>query len=134
MDGKSVVLHRDLHKDPYEVVEASGIHLKLASGLKVIDASGGAAVSCIGHGDARVAEAVTSQMMKLDYCHSLFFSCPQSEELSQSLIATTDGKMSKVFIVNSGELQTKFGALSRPTVMQGPRLWTRLLSSPANTF
>jgi len=100
---RSAVLHRDLHKAPHELVEASGLYLKLENGQSLIDASGGAAVSCIGHGDARVAAAVTSQMMKLDYCHSLFFSSPPSEELSRTLIATTDGKMSKVLIVNSGQ-------------------------------
>ena len=91
MEAESKVLHRDLHKNPYNVIGASGIHLELANGHSVIDASGGAAVSCIGHGDARIAEVVKSQMMKLDYFHSLFFSCAPSEQLSEALIATTDG-------------------------------------------
>ena len=102
MNGKSAVLHRDLHKDPYQVVEASGLYLTLSDGRQIIDASGGAAVSCIGHGDERVRQIIASQVTKLDYCHSLFFSCGPSEALSRALIDSTDGIMARVFIVNSG--------------------------------
>lgn len=102
MSGRSAVLHRDLHKDPYEVVEASGLYLTLSDGRRIMDASGGAAVSCIGHGDERVRQAIASQVTKLDYCHSLFFSCGPSETLSRALIDSTDGIMARVFIVNSG--------------------------------
>jgi adenosylmethionine-8-amino-7-oxononanoate aminotransferase len=103
MATESVVLHRDLHKPPYEVVEASKIYFKLSDGRSILDATGGAAVSCIGHGDERIQKVISSQILKLDYCHSLFFSCPASEELSRALIASTDGKMAKVFIINSGD-------------------------------
>ena len=102
MNGKSAVLHRDLHKDPYQVVEASGLYLTLSDGRQIIDASGGAAVSCIGHGDERIRQVIASQVTKLDYCHSLFFSCGPSETLSRALIDSTDGIMARVFIVNSG--------------------------------
>ena len=99
----SAVLHRDLHKNPEQVVEASGLYLILSNKKLIIDATGGAAVSCIGHGDERVRNAVSAQITKLDYCHSLFFSCPSSEELARILIDSTSGLMSKVFIVNSGK-------------------------------
>ena len=99
----SAVLHRDLHKKPYQVVQASGLYLTLSNGKRIIDATGGAAVSCIGHGNERVRDAIHAQITKLDYCHSLFFSCPPSEELSRTLIDSTAGLMSKAFIVNSGK-------------------------------
>lgn len=99
----SAVLHRDLHKEPYQVIEASGLYLVLSDRRRIIDATGGAAVSCIGHGDQRVRDAISTQIMKLDYCHSLFFSCSPSEDLSRVLIDSTNGAMSKVFIVNSGK-------------------------------
>ena len=101
--GKSAVLHRDLHKEPYQVVEASGLYLTLSNGRRIIDASGGAAVSCLGHGDERIRQAIASQVTKLDYCHSLFFSCGPSESLSRALIDSTNGIMARVFIVNSGK-------------------------------
>ena len=101
--SKSAVLHRDLHKRREEVVEASGIHLILSNGRRIIDATGGAAVSCIGHGDKRVRDVIADQVGRLDYCHSLFFSCPPSEALAKVLIESTSGHMAKAFIVNSGQ-------------------------------
>ena len=98
----SAVLHRDLHKEPEHVEEASGLYLVLFNKKRIIDATGGAAVSCIGHGDERVRDAIAAQLTKLDYCHSLFFSCPSSEALSRLLVDSTDGKMARAFIVNSG--------------------------------
>jgi len=101
-NGTSAVLHRDLHKGPHEVIEASGLYLTLSNQRRIIDATGGAAVSCIGHGNERVREVISSQVKKLDYCHSLFFSCPSSESLARVLIDSTHGHMAKAFIVNSG--------------------------------
>ncbi|MCJ1388920.1 hypothetical protein MMC18_001771 [Xylographa bjoerkii] len=98
----SAVLHRDLHKDPLQVIQASGLYLTLSDGRRIVDASGGAAVSCIGHGDERVGEVISSQIKTLDYCHSLFFSSPTSEALARVLIESTHGNMAKAFIVNSG--------------------------------
>ena len=106
----SAVLHRDLHRDPLQVVKASGLYLTLSDGRKIIDASGGAAVSCIGHGNEQVRQAISTQVSTLDYCHSLFFSCPSSETLAQMLVDSTHGKMAKAFIANSGLLPS--GSLS----------------------
>ena len=99
----SCVLHRDLHKQPEQVVSATGLYLNLPDGRRVIDATGGAAVSCIGHGDWRVGNVMASQVTTLDYCTSMFFSCPSSEALARLLVDSTDGKMAKALIVNSGE-------------------------------
>ena len=100
--SESAVLHRDLHKKTEKVVEASGLYLILSNGRRIIDATGGAAVSCIGHGDTRVRDAIADQVGRLDYCHSLFFTCPPSEALARELIESTEGHMAKAFIVNSG--------------------------------
>jgi 4-aminobutyrate aminotransferase-like enzyme len=50
---KSFVLHRSLHQDPLHVVSAKGHFLHLSNGQKIFDATGGAAVACLGHGDER---------------------------------------------------------------------------------
>lgn len=102
-NGTSAVLHRDLHKDPHEVIGASGLYLTLSNGKRIIDATGGAAVSCIGHGNERVREAISAQIGQLDYCHSMFFSCPSSESLARVLIDSTHGHMARAFIVSSGQ-------------------------------
>lgn len=96
------LLHRDLHTEPHPVVEASGLYLTLSSGKNIIDATGGAAVSCIGHGDERVQKAILAQVTKLDYIHSLFFSCSASEDLARVLVDSTTGHMAKAFFVSSG--------------------------------
>lgn len=50
---RSAVLHRSLHHDPARVVKAQRHILTLSSGQDIVDATGGAAVACIGHGDVR---------------------------------------------------------------------------------
>ncbi|RFU79731.1 plp-dependent transferase [Trichoderma arundinaceum] len=98
----SAVLHRDLKHDPFRVVSSSGFYLQFDDGRKILDATGGAAVSCIGHGDQRVVEAISAQAKTLDYCHTMFYSCPSAEDLCQKLIESTNGRMAKAFIVCSG--------------------------------
>ena len=51
--SKSAVLHRSLHNDPLKVVAAHGQTLCLSNGQEIFDATGGAAVSCLGHGNER---------------------------------------------------------------------------------
>lgn len=103
MHPSSAVLHRDLHVEPHHIIEASGIYLTLSSGKKIIDATGGAAVSCLGHGNKRVQDAISAQIQKLDYCHSMFFSCDAYEDLAKLLVDSTKGQMAKALIVNSGK-------------------------------
>ncbi len=98
----SAVLHRDLKVEPLEVLSAKGPYLTLSDGRKIIDATGGAAVSCLGHGNRRVQKVISDQVGKLDYCHSMFFSNLAIEDLSQFLVDASGGQMARAFIVNSG--------------------------------
>ena len=50
---KSSVMHRSLYQEPLHVISAKGNYLHLSNGQKIFDATGGAAVSCLGHGDER---------------------------------------------------------------------------------
>lgn len=73
------LLYRDLNgRDPEMVVGASGSWLTLSDGRKVLDGCAGAAVASIGHGDVRVIEAVTKQLMKLSYHHTSRLTNPVS--------------------------------------------------------
>ena len=49
----SAVLHRSLHHDPLRVVSAKGHYLQLSNDQRILDATGGAAVACLGHGNER---------------------------------------------------------------------------------
>jgi adenosylmethionine-8-amino-7-oxononanoate aminotransferase len=99
---KSHVLHRSLHDQPKKVIGADGIYLTLSNGQRILDATGGAAVACLGHNHPRIKRAIAAQMDKFSYCHSLFFSSDAAEDLCKLLIDSTDGAMSRAFIVSSG--------------------------------
>jgi len=98
----SSVLHRSLHHEPMRVVRAFGNYLELSTGQHIFDATGGAAVACLGHGNTRVNAAVAKQMQDVSYCHSLFFSSNSAEELAEELTRSTHGHMTKLFVVSSG--------------------------------
>ena len=100
-DG-SAVLHRSLHALPKRVVSASGIYLTLADGSRILDATGGAAVACVGHSNAAVKQAMIDQVDTVSYCHSLFYATPAAEDLARSLVESTGGTMARLFIVSSG--------------------------------
>ena len=98
----SKVLHRSLHEPPLHVVKAEGNYLELDSGRRIFDSSCGAAVSCLGHGNVRVKEAVMTQMQAFSYCHSLTYTGTAAEELATELCDSTRGYMTKAYIVSSG--------------------------------
>ena len=100
--GPSGVLHRSLHEAPLAVSHGAGSYLYLKDGRRILDATCGAAVSCLGHQNPDILAAITAQMSKLCYCHSLFFSTDVGEQLADALLASTDHKMAKVFVINSG--------------------------------
>ncbi|KAK4126063.1 PLP-dependent transferase [Parathielavia appendiculata] len=99
---KSAVLHRDLGYDFLPLTGGSGSHLVLGNGRKVFDASGGAAVGCIGWGNERVARAVTRQILAIPYCSTIFYTTKVQEDLCRYLVDSTSGNMSRAYIVNSG--------------------------------
>ncbi|KIM99323.1 hypothetical protein OIDMADRAFT_126687 [Oidiodendron maius Zn] len=98
----SSVLYRQLRQPNPSIVSSKGCFLFADDGRQIIDASSGAAVSCIGHNDERLHYAILEQLKKVEYCYPYYFTTPVAEELSQVLTDSTGGKMSKVFIVSSG--------------------------------
>lgn len=100
---QSAVFHRSLHSDPIPVIGANGNYLHLSTGRNILDATGGAAVSCLGHGNERVKEAVMEQMNIVSYVHSMTFATESAENLARELIDSTNGEMSKAYIVSSGQ-------------------------------
>jgi adenosylmethionine-8-amino-7-oxononanoate aminotransferase len=96
------LLDRDLNTAPYEVVNAKGNYIKLDNGQEIFDASGGAAVACLGHGNEEAMEAVTRQMLQISYCHSMFFKTHCTDSLAEELIAGTDNRLERVFLICSG--------------------------------
>lgn len=98
----SHVFHRHLHHIPPVAVAASGLEIRDASGRSYIDASGGAAVSCLGHGHPDVIAAMHAQIDRLAYAHTGFFTTEVAEQLGQELVRNAPGDASHAYLVSGG--------------------------------
>jgi adenosylmethionine-8-amino-7-oxononanoate aminotransferase len=98
----SRLLHRRIAADLPIAVGGSGIELIDAAGRRYIDASGGAAVSCLGHGHEAVIAAIHAQLDKLAYVHSGFFTTEVAERLADRLVADAPGNLDHVYLVSGG--------------------------------
>ncbi len=98
----SRVFHRQLQQRPPVAVRGEGVYLIDAQGKRYIDASGGAAVSCLGHGHPDVTAAMHQQIDQLAYAHTSFFTTEVAEALADQLIATAPAGMSHVYFVSGG--------------------------------
>ncbi|HLI13741.1 MAG TPA: aspartate aminotransferase family protein [Alphaproteobacteria bacterium] len=96
------VFHRSTLSAPPVAVRGEGITLADASGKTYIDASGGAAVSCLGHGHPRVIRALQAQAARLAYAHTGFFTTEVAEQLADRLIAEAPPGIEKVYFVSGG--------------------------------
>ena len=83
-------------------VEGSGCYLIDADGKQYFDGSSGAAVSCLGHGDADVAAAMKGQIDKLSFAHTGFFTSEPAEALADLLIANAPLGIDRVYFVSGG--------------------------------
>jgi adenosylmethionine-8-amino-7-oxononanoate aminotransferase len=105
--ASSAVFHRTLKSTFLRIVSADGIYITLDNGQKILDATGGPAVACLGHNNASVKAAMMDQINKSAYCHSLFFTTDATEELCSTLIQGTGGQMTRAFVVSSGSEATE---------------------------
>src|SRR5688572_16005525 len=96
------ILHRSIAHDYPLAVSGSGIRIRDAEGKEYIDASGGAAVTCLGHGHPDVVAAMHAQLDRLAYAHTSFFSTPAAEELAAHLIAHAPAGIGHVYFVSGG--------------------------------
>jgi adenosylmethionine-8-amino-7-oxononanoate aminotransferase len=98
----SRVLHRSLRETPPKAIGGEGVWLIAEDGRKVLDASGGAAVSCLGHQHPRVLEAMAKQASKLAYAHTAFFSSEPAEMLAEMLVGHEPGGLAYTYFVSGG--------------------------------
>jgi adenosylmethionine-8-amino-7-oxononanoate aminotransferase len=100
----SAILHRDLRSTPTLIERGEGVYLLDAAGKRYIDASGGAAVSCLGHSHPAVIAAIKAQLHRLPFSHTSFFTNAPAEELAVRLIAAapTGFGAGRVAFVGSG--------------------------------
>jgi adenosylmethionine-8-amino-7-oxononanoate aminotransferase len=96
------VLHRSIGHDYPVAVSGDGVFIRDASGKDYIDASSGAAVSCLGHSNAEVRAAMHAQLDKLAFAHTSFFTSQAAEELADDLVAHAPEGLDHVFYVSGG--------------------------------
>jgi adenosylmethionine-8-amino-7-oxononanoate aminotransferase len=96
------VLHRAIGHDHPVAASGEGIYIRDQSGKEYIDASGGAAVSCLGHSHPDILAAMRAQLDKLEYAHTSFFTSQAAEDLADELIAHAPQGIGHVFYVSGG--------------------------------
>jgi adenosylmethionine-8-amino-7-oxononanoate aminotransferase len=78
-----------------------GIFLVDSDGRRYLDACGGAAVSCLGHGHPGIAAAIAEQTARLEFVHTGFFTSDAAEELA-ALISGMSPGLDRVWYTSSG--------------------------------
>jgi len=84
-----------------EVASGEGCYLIDSTGKRYFDA-GGAAVSCLGHSDSHVAEAIKAQVDAVAFAHSGFFTSAPAEALADKLVQHAPEGIERVYLVSGG--------------------------------
>ncbi len=85
-----------------QAVKGDGIYLIDADGKRYLNASGGAAVSCLGHSDPDVIKAIKDQIDTLAFAHTGFFTSRPAEELAKLLIDKAPDGIEMVYFTSGG--------------------------------
>lgn len=100
--NKSRVFYRSFAQ-PYPVAtRAEGVYLTDSTGKQYLDASGGAAVCPVGHGNKRVVAAIKEQLETMAFAHTAFFTSTPSEELAARLSDKAPGGAWRSYFVSGG--------------------------------
>ncbi|RNF34525.1 aspartate aminotransferase family protein [Paracoccus methylarcula] len=103
----SHVFPRNCHVQPPVATGGEGVWLIDSEGRRYLDGSGGAAVSCLGHGDRQVTEAIKAQLDKLAFAHTGFLTSEPAEALADLLIAHAPDDLDRVYFVSGGSEATE---------------------------
>jgi adenosylmethionine-8-amino-7-oxononanoate aminotransferase len=98
----SRVFHRNSRSTPPVATSGEGCYLTDETGKRYLDGSGGAAVSCLGHGDKDIIEAVKAQMDSLAFAHTRYFSSKPAEDLADLLVDHAPEGIRHVYFVSGG--------------------------------
>lgn len=83
------------------IVRGEGARLWDETGKEYIDCIGGIGVASVGHGNAKVAEAIAEQARTLITCHELVYN-DRRAELLEKLAQVTPPGLDRFFLCNSG--------------------------------
>ena len=96
------ILHRQTSHTYPAAASARGVIIRDSAGKEYIDASAGAAVSCLGHSHPDVLAAMHEQLDRLAYAHTSFFTSQVAEELADDLVTHAPQGIGRVFYVSGG--------------------------------
>jgi adenosylmethionine-8-amino-7-oxononanoate aminotransferase len=100
--SESRIFHRTPGHGYPVAVGGDGPYIVDSEGRRYLDASGGAAVSCLGHSHRAVIQAIKDQLDKIPYAHTNFFTTEASEDLASHLVERAPGELSRVYFVSGG--------------------------------
>ena len=98
----TTVFHRTPKRTLPLAIAGDGIEIIDSEGKRYIDASGGAAVSCLGHSNQRVIDAIKRQVQQLAYAHTSFFTTEPAEALADWLVQRAPQGLGHVYFVSGG--------------------------------
>ena len=96
------ILHRQIDADLPVAVAGDGCYIIDTDGRRYLDASGGAAVSCLGHSDPDVRRAIVEEVENLAFAHTAFFTSESAEALADTLVEGAPEGISHIYFVSGG--------------------------------
>ena len=96
------IFYRDLQKQYPLITRGQGIYIYDQEGREIIDASAGAAVVCLGHGERRVIEAYARQAEKVAFVHMSAFTNEPILRLSEDLVKMVGDERYRVYFTSGG--------------------------------
>lgn len=101
------VFHRFPKSTLPVVSRGDGMYVYDTDGNEYLDACGGAAVSCLGHSDPDVKQAIVDQLDRIPFAHTAFYTSEAAERLADRLTAMAPGDLDRVYFVSGGSEATE---------------------------
>ncbi|EPJ46749.1 MAG: hypothetical protein OFPII_18400 [Osedax symbiont Rs1] len=98
----TAVFQRNCNATMPIAVRGDGPYIIDQNGRRYLDGSGGAAVSSLGHSHPVVIDAIKSQIDKIAFAHTGFFSSEPAEQLAEFLVDQAPGCTGKVYFTSGG--------------------------------
>lgn len=97
----SHVFPRNSKAPPRKVSHGEGAYLYDEDGKAYLNC-GDAAVSCLGHSDARVTAAAKAQLDSIAFAHTGFFTSDPAEKLADKIVSLAPEGIERVYFVSGG--------------------------------
>lgn len=98
----SHVFHRQTRASLPVIDRGEGVYLVDTTGKRYLDASSGAAVSCLGHNHPVVIEAIKEQLDRAPFAHTGFFTSNVAEALADDLVEGAPEGIDRVYFLSGG--------------------------------